>query len=168
MARRTVTREPASETRPRDPRASEAPEGGDRLLDALEHLAVGMVGVTSAVFAADPPIDLTLLQWRTLVVVTEADDGLRISEVASRTRTSLPSASRLVDRLVRRGLLVVEPDPSDRRARLARSTRAGTALRQRLVARRREMLAARVDRSSLPGDLLSGLERVAQALDDQR
>ncbi len=145
-----------------------AREIGDRLLDALEHLAVGMVGVTSAVFASDPPIDLTLLQWRTLVVVTEADDGLRISDVASRTGTSLPSASRLVDRLVRRGLLVVEPDPSDRRARLARPTRSGMTLRERLVARRREMLAARVDRGSLPGDLLGGLEKLGEALDDQR
>lgn len=167
MARRTVTREPTS---PRASRAgtSSAETSDDRLLDALEHLAVGMVGVTSAVFAADPPIDLTLLQWRTLVVVTEADDGLRISEVAARTGTSLPSASRLVDRLARRGLLVVEPDPTDRRARLVRSTRSGTTLRRRLVARRREMLDDRIAQVTLPRDLLAGLETIGHALDDRR
>src|SRR5689334_10937177 len=99
MARATVTAEPRTNGRSAEP----------RLLDALEQVAVGMVGITSAVFAADPPIDLTLLQWRTLVVVTEAADGLRISEVAARVGTSLPSASRLVDRLARRGLVSVEP-----------------------------------------------------------
>jgi DNA-binding MarR family transcriptional regulator len=165
MASRTVTGEPRTQLRASN---GDRDASDRRLLDALETVAVGVVGLTAAVFAADPPIDLTLLQWRTLVVTTEADDGLRISEVASRTGTSLPSASRLVDRLVRRGLLTVESDPSDRRARLVRPSRAGTALRRRLVARRREMLAKRVDALTLPLDLLGGLERIGEALADQR
>jgi DNA-binding MarR family transcriptional regulator len=168
MASRTVTREVRDEADVSGAGTIDPQVADGRLLDALEHVAVGMIGVTSAVFAGDPPIDLTLLQWRTLVVVTEADDGLRISEVASRTGTSLPSASRLVDRLVRRGLLIVEPDSSDRRARIVRSTRAGTTLRKRLVARRREMISQRVGRVMLPSELLSGLETIGQALDDRR
>lgn len=139
-----------------------------RLLDALERVAVGLVGVTSAVFAGDDPVDLTLLQWRTLVVTTEAPDGLRISDVAARVGTSLPSASRLVDRLLRRGLVRVEADPSDRRARLVRSSRAGTNLRRRLVQRRREILDERLAGVVLPADAVAALERLGRALDSSR
>src|SRR5581483_1671575 len=88
-------------TRPATRTAIDRETASSPLLDALERLSVGIVGVTSAVFAGDPPIDLTLLQWRTLVVATEAENGLRISELAARVGASLPSASRLVERLVR-------------------------------------------------------------------
>jgi DNA-binding MarR family transcriptional regulator len=154
----SVSPDARSDARPLDP----------RLLDALEDVAVGVVGVTSAVFAADPPIDLTLLQWRTLVVVTEADDGVRISDVAARVGTSLPSASRLVDRLARRDLVTVEPDAAARRARVVRPSRAGTALRRRLIGRRRDMLSERLSAANLPTDLLSGLETIGRALADRR
>ncbi len=142
--------------------------GPRRVLDALERIAVGMVGITASVFAADPSVDLTLLQWRTLVVITEANDGLRISEIASRVGASLPSASRLVDRLEKRGLVTVATDAADRRARIVRSSRTGSALRRRLVARRRELLAARVGGRELPTDLVPGLEAIGRALDSER
>ncbi|HEY3524379.1 MAG TPA: MarR family transcriptional regulator [Candidatus Limnocylindrales bacterium] len=138
------------------------------LLDALERLSVGIIGVTSAVFVGDPPIDLTLLQWRTLVVATEAGDGLRISELAARVGASLPSASRLVERLVRRGLVSVEPDPMDRRARLVRPTAAGLELRTRLVERRRNLLAQRVAAISVPGAVVPALEAIGNALAGDR
>jgi DNA-binding MarR family transcriptional regulator len=158
MPSRTVTR--TASTR-RDP----AP---DPLLDALERLSVGIVGVTSAVFAGDPPVDLTLLQWRTLVVATEAKDGLRISELAARVGASLPSASRLVDRLVRRDLVSVEPDPSDRRARVVRPTPRGLELRGRLVERRRNLLAQRVAALRIPASAVPALDAIGTALEGDR
>jgi DNA-binding MarR family transcriptional regulator len=142
--------------------------GGDQLLDALERVASGIVGVTSAVFASDPPIELTLLQWRTLVVVIEAEDGLRISDVAARVGSSLPSASRLVERLVRRGLISIDADPTDRRVRIARPTRAGSALRRRLVARRRELLAERLATVAVSDETIAGLNTIGKALDSVR
>jgi DNA-binding MarR family transcriptional regulator len=152
-----------------DPARTEPrPAGGDDLLDALERVATGIVGVTSAVFASEPPIDLTLLQWRTLVVVIEAQDGVRISELAARVGSSLPSASRLVDRLVRRGLISIEIDTHDRRVRIARPTRAGTALRQRLIARRRDLLAARVATITVSDETVAGLNTIGKALDSVR
>ncbi|HEU4671578.1 MAG TPA: MarR family transcriptional regulator [Candidatus Limnocylindrales bacterium] len=158
MASRTVTRTASSR---RD-------SASDPLLEALERLSVGIVGVTSAVFAGDPPIDLTLLQWRTLVVTTEADNGLRISELAAHVGASLPSASRLVERLVRRGLVSVEPDPADRRARIVRPTPAGLELRSRLVERRRDLLAQRVRTISIPRSVVPTLEALGNALAGDR
>jgi DNA-binding MarR family transcriptional regulator len=149
-----------------------APDGGNvpsgALLDALERLSVGIVGVTSAVFAGDPPIDLTLLQWRTLVVATEARDGLRISELAARVGASLPSASRLVDRLVRRDLVSVIPDPADRRARVVRPTPTGLELRGRLVERRRNLLAQRVREIGIPPSVVPALDAIGTALEGDR
>jgi DNA-binding MarR family transcriptional regulator len=152
-----------------DPSKSDrGPARGGELLDVLERVATGIVGVTSAVFASEPPIDLTLLQWRTLVVVIEAQDGVRISDLAGRVGSSLPSASRLVDRLVRRGLIRVETDTSDRRVRIARPTPAGTELRQRLVVRRREFLGQQVRDLDLSSEVVAGLDAIGHALERHR
>lgn len=160
MSPSAVTGDPA--------RSDRRPASGGDLLDVLERVATGIVGVTSAVFAGEPPVDLTLLQWRTLVVVIEAQDGVRISELAARVGSSLPSASRLVDRLVRRGLIAVETDTTDRRVRIARPTRAGSALRQRLVDRRREILGQQVRDLHLSPEVVAGLDAIGHALERHR
>ena len=138
----------------------------DQVMDALERLFIAAVGVTSVALSesgASP--DLTIQQWRALVLIGSAD-GLRLGVLAQQIGMSPPSASRLVRRLARRGAVVAEPDPLDGRAVILRATPAGAALRRDVMARRRELvgaaLAARPD--DLPDDLPGGLQAIAEAL----
>ncbi|HEY6013494.1 MAG TPA: helix-turn-helix domain-containing protein, partial [Candidatus Limnocylindrales bacterium] len=82
----------------------------DRILAALDRLAAASVGLTT-VALAEHGRDLTLPQWRALVVISTST-GLRASDVADRVGMSRPSMSRLIRRLQRRGVIVVEDDPS--------------------------------------------------------
>jgi DNA-binding MarR family transcriptional regulator len=78
-------------------------------------------------------LDLTMAQLKTLIVL--ADEGpVSIGQVAELLRVGLPTASHLVDRLVRAGLATREEDPADRRRTLTRLTPAG----EELVARVRQ------------------------------
>jgi len=58
--------------------------------------------------------DFTVPQFRTLALVNR-NRGLSLSDVASHMGKTLPSASRLVDGLIGRGLMSREEHPVDRR-----------------------------------------------------
>ncbi len=136
-----------------------------RLVEALERLVVSAVGMTTVALAEfAPAADLTLAQWRVLLVVARAD-GVRIGEIGSRIEVGLPSASRLVRRLERRGLLTTERDEADRRGTIVRATPAGLHLWSSLVDYRRRMIAEVLDAlpTPLPVDLADDLEVVEQA-----
>jgi DNA-binding MarR family transcriptional regulator len=117
------------------------PMENDRLVTALEGLVVGAVGLTTAALDSfAPDMDLPLQQWRALVVIARGD-GIRTGELAVRLGLTPPSASRLVQRLERRGLVSTERDESDRRATVVRATAAGTQLWSTLVDHRRQLIA---------------------------
>lgn len=136
-----------------DPGAEAGSEGREvpnALVDALERLIVGAVGMTAlALSEAELPVDLTLPQWRVLVIVTESD-GLRVGEIAGRVGVGLPSASRLIRRLEDRGLVTTERDESDRRATLVRATDQGRRVRTTLVRKRRRLIADALEATSEP------------------
>ena len=113
----------------------------ERLIDALEALVVSGVGLTAnALEAAAPAVEITLQQWRALSVIARAD-GIRTGEVARRVGVAVPSASRLIRRLERRGLVATSRDERDRRATLVRPTADGRALWAALVDERRGRIA---------------------------
>lgn len=132
-----------------------------RVVDALERIAVEAVGLTARALASvEGSTDLTLAQWRTLVVV-DFLGGARVGAIASRVGMSLPSTSRLIRRLERRGAVVTEPDPTDGRASIVRATAAGSEFRAAVAARRRQLL------SEALGDRLARSDPViAAALDE--
>ena len=112
-------------------------------VDTLERIVVGAVAVTSRALAhAAPGTDLTFPQWRALLILGEDAAGARIGQVAARVEATLPATSRLLRRLERRGLVVLEPDELDRRATRARLTERGREVRGSILAFRRELLDA--------------------------
>lgn len=136
-----------------------------RIVEALERLVVGTVGMTAVALAEFAPAsELTLQQWRTLVVVTRSD-GVRIGEIAARVGLSLPSVSRLVQRLERRDLVTTERDARDRRGTIVRATRAGVDLWAGLAEHRRRMIGDVLDGlpEPLPSDFASALEQMDAA-----
>jgi DNA-binding MarR family transcriptional regulator len=136
------------------------------VLDALEELMVGAIGMTSVALANAAAGGLTMSQWRALVVIGRADQ-VRVGGVATAAGMSLPSTSRLIRRLERGGLVASNRDEEDRRATLVTLTPAGRRLRDDVVRRRRvlmeEALIARGTR--LPDDLNGGLAAIARAFE---
>jgi DNA-binding MarR family transcriptional regulator len=138
----------------------------DADLDALDRLARGAVGLTAASLVVGERADLTIAQWRGLAVVADAaPEPTRVGEVAARLGMSLPSASRLVRRLERHGLVTSMRDESDRRVTLVHATKQGLALRDTVVRHRREAMGRLLNGRTLPADLSNGLMAIASAFD---
>jgi DNA-binding MarR family transcriptional regulator len=126
----------------------------------------GAVGMTAIALSAASAGELTLSQWRALVVIGR-NERVRVGDISAAIGMSLPSSSRLVRRLERHGLVTTERDEEDRRATLVRMTQKGTRLRNRVLDRRRALmdaaLTAHVRR--LPRNLSTGLATIARALE---
>jgi DNA-binding MarR family transcriptional regulator len=138
-----------------------------QVVEALERLVAAAVGLTTTVLGeVSVAGELTLPQWRILVVVTRSD-GSRVGEVAGKVGVSLPAASRLVRRLERRGLVTAARDEDDRRATIVRPTEKGLRLWEDVVGRRRRRLVAALDvlEEPLPTGFGRGLELVAGTLE---
>lgn len=81
---------------------------------------------------ADP--DLTQAEYDVLLTVTRGpEQTARLRDVTARMLISQPSVSRLVDRMVERGLVSKCPDPDDGRGALVRATDAGAAQFRRIA-----------------------------------
>ncbi len=85
---------------------------------------------------------LTIPQFRTLLFVSR-NVGISLSQVADHIGLTLPSASKLVDELIRGGLMTRQEQPSDRRRVSLAVTQHGAKL---LEAAREETLAYLADK----------------------
>ena len=126
----------------------------------------GAIGMTTLALSAASAGELTISQWRVLVVLGRVDTA-RVGGLATAVGVSLPSTSRLVRRLERRGLVTTERDMEDRRATLVRMTRQGRNIRDSVIIRRRAMMEAAIAAGapSLPRGLAEGLTAIARAFD---
>ncbi len=87
--------------------------------------------------------------------------SLTLRELAEVTSSDAPATTVLVNDLEQRGLIVREPHPTNRRAKLVSLTPAGRELAVRAA---REMEKAPPAFASLPADDLAALERVIATL----
>ena len=135
-------------------------------VDWLEGIIFGGVAITNdALEQATEGQELTFTQWRAILFVGEREEGYRVGEAARFLRASLPATSRLMRRLERRGLLVLERDERDRRATLARLTTTGAALRSSVLAYRRQEIAAIVAEVQPPASAEGALRDLAARFD---
>lgn len=132
-------------------------------LDSLERITFAAVAVTSDALLDAAGHELTFLAWRTLVVLGSVDRPLRMSDLAERLGISRPSASKLIRRLQRRGLVELGSDEADGRVLLVGLSTRGADLRASVVARRRELLAAAIA-GPLPDTLAEDLAALADRL----
>jgi DNA-binding MarR family transcriptional regulator len=134
------------------------------IIEPLELLMFGAIGMTTLALSAASAGELTLPQWRLLVVLGRVESA-RVGALAAAVGMSLPSTSRLVRRLERRGLVTTERDLDDRRATIVRLTRHGDDLRADVVARRRRMMEEAITSRApkLPRGLAEGLSTLARA-----
>jgi DNA-binding MarR family transcriptional regulator len=136
----------------------------EELLEAIELLLFGAIGLTSFALAQSSPADLTLHQWRALVVIGRAGT-IRVGEVALQIGTALPATSRLLSRLERRGYLTSTRDEKDRRAINVRLSPSGELVRIAVIERRRQLMQDALAKhpGPLPNDLAHGLHALGKA-----
>jgi DNA-binding MarR family transcriptional regulator len=136
------------------------------MVEAIEGILAGGIGLTTRALAeSDEATDLTLPQWRMLVIVGD-EDGVRIGELARRLGVAEPSASRLARRLERHGLVTVERDDTDRRATNVRLSDRGRQTRDLVLDRRRDLIdhATEASRAGATGEEIRLLRLLADAL----
>ena len=113
---------------------------------------------------ADAGEEVTLTQYRSLVVLaSRGPQG--VASLAQALAVTAPTASRLVERLVRKGLVRRRADRQDRRQVRIGLTEAGRDLVRLVTGRRREEIAVLL--ASIPPDVLepmaTGLRQLAAA-----
>lgn len=99
-----------------------------------------------------------------MMVLGSAAEPLRIHEIADRISASMPSASRLVARMERRGLVSGYRDPIDGRGRWIALTVDGEALRRRVVSRRRALIEDSLRGRPIGQDLVVALRSIVDAI----
>jgi DNA-binding MarR family transcriptional regulator len=145
-----------------EPAADDQPD----LAQPLERLMRAAVGLTTVALSDAAPPDLTLQQWRALVVLGR-DGTLRVGDVAARIGISLPSASRLVGRLEEHGYVSTARDERDRRGTIVSLTDHGARVRRAVIERRRFLMlgALGADATSFAPGLGPQLAALAKAFE---
>ena len=69
----------------------------------------------------------TLARFDVLAALDRTGDGLTMSELSRALLVSNGNATQLVQKLVRDGLVAIEPNPTDRRSSIVRLTERGAA-----------------------------------------
>lgn len=123
----------------------------------------GSVAVTSRALTA-AGLELTFAQWRVLVVVGEKPSGATVTEIAARLGAEVSPVSRLVSRLVRRGVVTVVKDEQDRRVTRVMISEAGREIREAVIERRRVLLAEVLAAAGpIEPDVAAALHRIGAA-----
>lgn len=104
--------------------------------------------------------ELELTEVSALALVAIGEGAQTVSAVADACGRHVSTASRLVDGLVQRGLVVREEDPGDRRAVRLTLTATGASAAERVEESHRELLEASLADLS-PGDV----DELARLLD---
>jgi DNA-binding MarR family transcriptional regulator len=140
-----------------------------------EDFEEAIMAATTRLYQASPPksiepwlhLDLTTAQVKTLAVLSDSEPAT-IGEAAEMLGITLPTASHLVEKLVRAGFAERHEDPIDRRRTVARPTARGMELIRSLREFSAGYLRACISRMS-DADLAAlaqGMDGLARAADE--
>jgi DNA-binding MarR family transcriptional regulator len=131
--------------------------------EAWEALFRAQATIAQELTAADVWHELSPREYGVLYALSDAPDGLRITELRSDVLLTQPGISRLITRLEAAGLVERVGDPDDGRACRIRLTDAG-AQAQRDVGRRHGRHVAQTMASSLSDEQLLQLRDLCRSL----
>jgi DNA-binding MarR family transcriptional regulator len=138
----------------------------DDLVDALMTASRALLAVSTRSLA-EVDEDVTLPQYRALVVLGQHGPQ-RPVDLAAALSVTPPTATRMCDRLVAKGLVVRDRSEADRRAVTVSLSEAGQDLVGEVTARRRAELRVVLDQ--MPREhraaVVQGLRRFAEAAGD--
>lgn len=131
----------------------------------IERVIVAGIGLTAQSRLADGASELTLPQWRVLTLLGLSPDGMTVSRIATALGVTVPATGRQLRRLAFRGLVMLAPDPFDRRSTRATLTEVGWRLRASVFAERRRRIEAALAGREVDAAFLDTLSAVTAALE---
>lgn len=146
-----------------------APTGAGRTQranEAWEAMLTAHATLMRRFAARDLWCDASMREYDVLYTLSKCGSPQRLSDVSAHVLLSQPALSRLVDRLVERGLVSRCSDPDDARAVHLSLTDAGRALQRRIGAEHARDVADAM--SSLSDDELATLTRLASHLHQEK
>ena len=150
--------------------AAPVPSGGTTLRpsrhtanDAWETLLSAHASLMRQFSAQDTWEDVSMKEYDVLYTLSKCPEPIRLSELNQHVLLSQPALSRLVDRLVERGLVSRRADPRDRRSVHLALTENGRTV-QRQIGRRHGRSVARLMRGGLTPLELRQLEEICAKL----
>ncbi len=112
---------------------------------AWESLFRAQVAVMRTLAAEFPTRDISFNEYDVLFNLSrQPNRELRLRDLNKHVLLTQPSVSRLVDRLVARGLVAKEPEPSDARGTVIRLTDTGFAMFRRVAVDHMKTINSRV------------------------
>jgi DNA-binding MarR family transcriptional regulator len=134
--------------------------------DAWEALLSAHAVLMKQFAAEDIWAEVSMREYDVLYTLAKCGEPVRISELHRHVLLSQPALSRMVDRLVRRGMIERQPDPADGRGVRLSLTAAGLAV-QREVGRQHARSVARGMTAGLSRSELDQLEAICVKLASQ-
>jgi len=131
--------------------------------DAWEALLSAHAAAMKNFAAEDIWAEVSMREYDVLYTLAKCREPIRISELHRHVLLSQPALSRMVDRLVRRGLIARQPDPADGRSVRLSLSSAGRAV-QREVGRQHARSVARGMTAGLSRGELALLEAICLKL----
>jgi DNA-binding MarR family transcriptional regulator len=131
--------------------------------DAWEALLSAHARLMKQFAAEDIWRDLSMREYDVLYTLSKCREPVRLGELHGHVLLSQPALSRMVDRLVDRGLIDRCPDPGDKRGVRLSLTGAGRE-RQRQIGRRHARSVARAVTAELSPDELRHLASICWKL----
>ena len=131
--------------------------------DAWEALLTAHATLMKQFAAEDIWADVSMREYDVLYTLSKCPEPLRLSELNRHVLLSQPALSRMVDRLVDRGLVQRRTDPADGRGVRLSLTGAGRAL-QRQIGRPHARSVARAMTATLSSGELRELETICRKL----
>ena len=124
-----------------------------RANDAWEALLSAHAGLMKQFAAQDIWQDASMREYDVLYTLSKCPAPQRMSELNRHLLLSQPALSRMVDRLVDRGLVQRQTDPADGRGVLLALTDAGLALQRQIGRRHARGVARAMTQELTPAEL---------------
>ena len=121
--------------------------------DAWEALLSAHAGLMKQFAAQDIWQDLSMREYDVLYTLSKCPAPQRMSELNRHLLLSQPALSRMVDRLVDRGLVQRQTDPADGRGVLLALSDAGRALQRQIGRRHARGVARAMTQELTPAEL---------------
>jgi DNA-binding MarR family transcriptional regulator len=121
--------------------------------DAWEALLSAHARLIKQFAAEDIWQDLSMREYDVLYTLSKSREPVRMGELHRHVLLSQPALSRMVDRLVERGLIARCPDPADRRGVRLSLTDAGRDIQRRVGRRHARSVARALTAELSPAEL---------------
>ena len=145
------------------PTVTQARPNVRRANDAWESLLVAHASLMRRFLTEEAWDEVSMREYDVLYTLSKCSEPIRLNELQRHVLLSQPALSRMVDRLVVRGLIHRASDPTDARGRLLSLSAEGLET-QRRIGRRHARTVATAMTAALSNDQLVDLHQICRTL----